>query len=358
MTGPVREAPPDTAPDNRRLPSMVFAYGFSFRKRAIVRRFLGKVRVQFVRRAGRLPSGAALILWGSQPVPPGVAPDIAVIRIEDGFLRSVGLGADLTAPLSWVIDRRGIYYDATRPSDLEGLLQHTEFGADLLARAALLRGRIVANRLTKYNVGAAGWRRPPLASRVILVPGQVESDASLRFGAPGIASNMALLRAVRTANPHAYLVYKPHPDVIAGLRTRGRGEDQARHWCDEIVTDAAMSDLLPLVDEVHVLTSLAGFEALLRDKSVVCYGQPFYAGWGLTTDMAPVARRSRRLSLDALVAGALILYPTYVSRRAPGGFCTAEQTLDELLAWRAEAAGLSWWSKGLRMALRIGGVKR
>ncbi len=69
-------------------------------------------------------------------------------------------------------------------------------------------------------------------------------------------------------------------------------------WCDEVVTDCSIGELLSAVDEVHVLTSLAGFEALQRSKRVVTYGQPFYAGWGLTDDAYPVTRRARKLSLD------------------------------------------------------------
>jgi capsular polysaccharide export protein len=187
---------------------------------------------------------------------------------------------------------------------------------------------------------------------VILVPGQVESDASLRYGAPGLSTNMALLRAVREANPEAYIVYKPHPDVLAGLRASGADEGQAGVWCDEQVEDAAMGELLNVVDEVHALTSLAGFEALLRDKAVTCYGQPFYAGWGLTTDQWPQPRRSRRLSLDELVAGALILYPRYISR-AGGQLITPEQALDELLAWQGRDLGrVPWWRKLFRVVLR------
>ena len=277
----------------------------------------------------------------------------SVIRLEDGFLRSVGLGADLVRPLSWVVDELGIYYDATAPSGLEHLLQNGVFASATLERAVNLRKRIVEYGLTKYNLGARQWHRPEMPGRrVILVPGQVETDASIRFGAPEIKSNMALLRAVRDAHPKAYVLYKPHPDVVAGLRKKGAGEGDARHWCNEIVVDAAMHSLIEAVDEVHVLTSLAGFEALLRGKKVVTYGQPFYAGWGLTQDMVPFARRTRRLSLDELVAGVLIEYPTYVSRTTKR-YTTPERALDELLAWRqAGASSLPWWRKGLRWVLR------
>lgn len=74
-----------------------------------------------------------------------------------------------------------------------------------------------------------------------------------------------------------------------------------------------MGELLMQVDEVHVMTSLVGFEALLRDKIVVSYCQPFYSGWGLTQDIIPNLRRGRPLLLDELVAGALIEYPLYLS---------------------------------------------
>jgi len=189
-----------------------------------------------------------------------------------------------------------------------------------------------------------------------LVPGQVETDASIAYGAPegvcAIRRNMDLLRAVRQANPDAWVVYKPHPDVLAGLRLKGIDEDAALQWCDEQVIDAPMGELLGQVDEVHVITSLAGFEALLRGRPVTCYGQPFYAGWGLTTDMAPLPRRTRRLALDALVAGALVEYPKYVSRTS-GEFTSPEQALDDLLAWRAKGTSLPWWRKILRLVLRF-----
>jgi capsular polysaccharide export protein len=337
----------------RGLPPSVFAWGFSFRKRALVRRFVGTAKVRFIRHGKQAEPGSTLLLWGSTPAPAGLAPDVEIIRLEDGFLRSVGLGADLTRPLSWVIDQRGMYYDASQPSDLEHLLQTAEFSPDLLERAERLRTSIVQSGLTKYNVGHGAWDRPGSGrERVILVPGQVETDASIRFGAPGIRTNRDLLQAVRDANRDAYVVYKPHPDVVAGLRARGRGEAGVRRWCSEVVTDVSMREMLSAVDEVHVLTSLTGFEALMRGKGVTCYGQPFYAGWGLTNDMMPVARRDRRLSLSMLAAGALILYPTYVSR-ATGRFITPEQAVEELLAWRESGvADLSSWRRAYRYLLR------
>jgi capsular polysaccharide export protein len=322
-----------------RFPVTLYAAGFSLRKRRFVRDFLQGSKVRFVRDAERAPPEAALVLWGRRPAPAASqsGANRLVIRFEDGFLRSVGLGAGLVRPLSWAADCRGIYYDSTGPSDMEHLLETTEFDPELLQRASRLREAIVVGGVTKYNLVVQPWKRPAEASRVILVPGQVENDASLRYGAPGIRTNLGLLQAVRAANPEAYVIYKPHPDVVAGLRSGGKGEEEAPHWCDEQVTGASMAQLLLDVDEVHVLTSLAGFEALLRGKGVTCHGQPFYAGWGLTTDASPIARRTRKVSLDALVAVALILYPVYVSR-VTGQFTTPERVIEELRQWREEFA--------------------
>lgn len=342
-----------------RFPAQLVAVGFSRWKKPIARAFFAGSTVRFQRPTRPVPEGAALVLWGRRPVPstalPPGHPAPPVIRLEDGFLRSVGLGAELVRPLSWVMDDAGMYYDAGAPSRLERLLAQTGFDAALCERAARLRERILALGLTKYNVGQAAWRRPATDRQVVLVVGQVESDASIRLGAPGVRGNVALLKAVRAERPDAHLVYKPHPDVVARLRDPGAGEARAAQWCDEIVVDAPMDRVLREVDEVHVLTSLAGFEALLRGKPVVCWGAPFYAGWGLTDDRVPLPRRGRRLSLDALVAGVLLLYPTYVSRHT-GCFTTAERALEELQAWRqqepAGASGVSPTRRAWRWTLR------
>jgi capsular polysaccharide export protein len=315
----------------QRFPAQLHAVDISGWKRPVLEAFLGGSRIHYVAKAADAPPEATLVVWGMRDE---VGDARSRIRVEDGFLRSVGLGVDLVRPVSWIIDRHGIYYNATCPSDLETLLMQTSFPDELLARAAVLRQRIVTAGLTKYNVGNGTWQRPAGIGTVILVPGQVETDASLAFGAPGIRRNLDLLKAVREAHPKAYVIYKPHPDVVAGMRTRGENEDRAGNYCDEIIVDLPMGQLLNQVDEVHVLTSLAGFEALLRGKRVATYGQPFYAGWGLTQDHCPPVRRTRKLSLDALTAGALILYPTYVSRSS-GRFTTPERALDELLTWRA-----------------------
>nr|WP_320010991.1 beta-3-deoxy-D-manno-oct-2-ulosonic acid transferase [uncultured Desulfobulbus sp.] len=336
----------------------LYALDFSSWKRPMVRCCFPEAQIHFVSDASQVPSGGTVIIWGMRSFS-GVLPNnVEIIRVEDGFLRSVGLGADLIRPMSWVIDRRGIYYDATQPSDVEHILSSTDFTSELLERAARFRDQIVQQGLTKYNIGANHWQRPTTKKRIILVPGQVESDASLAYGAPGIRTNLALLQAVREKNPDAYIIYKPHPDVIAGLRAQGNSEHEAISWCDQLVINVDMSTILPQVDEVHILTSLAGFEALLREKPVTCYGQPFYSGWGLTQDIFPHERRSRNLSLNALVAGALLLYPCYLNRTSDE-LISAEAAMEQLLDWRNQTGqNTPWWRHLTRFFIRrIVGVR-
>jgi len=343
----------------QRFPEHLAAIGFSAWKKPFVREFFGGSKVRFARRGKDAAADGTIATWGRKhDLALGrYAASAQIIRLEDGFIRSVGLGADLIRPLSWVQDDLGIYYDATAPSRLENLLAQTQFDAALLTRAAALRQMILDAGITKYNLAGASWQRPPGDRRVILVVGQVETDASIQYGAAGIRRNIDLLQAVRRARPDAHVVYKPHPDVQAGLRLSGQQEDAAANWCDEIIDDVPFGQLLEQVDEVHVLTSLGGFEALMRGIPVVTYGLPFYAGWGLTRDLhlteAVKARRPRTLSLDELVAGTLILYPTYVSR-VTHRFTTPEHALQELIVWRkaGPAPRMQFWRRWIARLTR------
>lgn len=269
-----------------------------------------------------LGSGDRMLVWGprapDEVVQLGRASGARILQVEDGFIRSVGLGSDLIRPQSVVLDGRGIYFDAARPSDLEVLLNEQAFTPDELSEALAVREFIVAHGITKYNLepnepidfsGLAGDRP------VVLVPGQVEDDASIALGCTGIHTNLQLLEAVRAARPHAFIVYKPHPDVVSGNRKGRLAASAARQYADWVETKASVVSCIAACDELHTMTSLSGFDALLRGKPVVTYGQPFYAGWGLTEDRCQdgpaFARRTRRLSLDELVVGALLKYPIY-----------------------------------------------
>jgi len=251
-----------------------------------------------------------------------------LLRIEDGFLRSRGLGAELVPPLSLVRDDRGIYYDPTRDSLLETLIaQAAALPPARLRRAERLVERLTQTGVTKYNLKGDVLPDLPRDRPVVLVPGQVEDDASIRLGACDVRRNDELVQTARRLYPSAFLIYKPHPDVAAGLRPGA-----LRNSCaaDLVIEQADTAALLARVDRVVTITSALGFEALLRGVAVTTLGAPFYAGWGLTTDLGqPPARRTARPSVTALAHAALISYPRYFDP-VTGLPCPPEVALDRL----------------------------
>lgn len=284
-------------------------------------------------------TGKGLLVWAGKEPPELAAPAGfagPVRRVEDGFLRSRGLGAALVPPLSLVTDDLGIYYDPSRESRLERLITSPPPPGGA-ARAQALTHAIIQDRLSKYNLGGAALPNLPRGLR-ILIPGQVEDDASIRLGAGDVRSNLGLIHAVRAAHPDAILIYKPHPDVEAGLRP---GKIEASTLATLVHHVAANADpvaLLDAVDAVWTMTSLLGFEALIRGKAVTCLGTPFYAGWGLTHDLGPIPKRrlqrpdgtpQPRPTIDSLAHAALIAYPRYYDPIS-GLPCPPETVLERL----------------------------
>ncbi|HEG3654737.1 TPA: capsular polysaccharide biosynthesis protein, partial [Campylobacter jejuni] len=230
-----------------------------------------------------------------------------VSLVEDGFIRSISLGSDLTRPFSLIVDDKGLYIDPNKASKLEELLQNEIFDENMLNRAKNIIKILLENRFSKYN----GLKHEDLkinakiGQKIILIPAQVEDDASMILGGFGL-STLDLLKEVRAKNQDAYIIFKPHPDVLSGNRVGLKDETLILEFCDEIVKDCSIDSAIKIADEIHTITSTSGFDALLRAKKVFAYGMPFYAGWGLTKDKYRCERRTRKLSLEELVAGALI----------------------------------------------------
>jgi capsular polysaccharide export protein len=316
------------------------ATGMRMWKRGHLRRFYGQhAPLRFrdraaVARAEADRLGRPLMVWAGQEDPAWPAD----IRVEDGTLRSRGLGARLVPPLSLVRDDLGIHYDPTRESRLDRLIAASrELPESARARAERLIARLVAVGLTKYNTGGATLPDLP-AGRRILVAGQVEDDASVLKGCGEVATNAGLLASVRAANPDAVILWKPHPDVEAGLR-RGAVTASDLRAADAVLSDTSAAAALSVADEVWTMTSTLGFEALLRGLSVTCLGLPFYAGWGLTHDLMPAPPwRDARPDLPALVHAVLIDYPRYVDP-VTGLPCPVEVAVERLAEGVAPSSG-------------------
>ena len=309
------------------------AHGMRLWKRRPLQKFFGTyAKVKFQHGD---PADGPQMVWAGKITPALSAHGVS--RVEDGFLRSRGLGANLISPLSLVLYNVGIYYDPTAPSQLEALIEKSgSLSNAARARAEKLIASLINARLSKYNVGGTEIAALPEGRR-ILVPGQVEDDASIKLGAGDVKTNRDLLAACRATNPAAVILYKPHPDVEAGLRIGA--VDDAAELADVVLAQTDPMAALAHVDEVWTMTSLLGFEALLRGKRVTCLGTPFYAGWGLTDDRAmPITRRTATPDLTALVHAVLIDYPRYFDPKT-GLPCPVEIVVERLSTGDIPKAG-------------------
>ncbi|MBP1861109.1 capsular polysaccharide export protein, LipB/KpsS family [Rhizobium herbae] len=241
---------------------------------------------------------------------------IPLTYCEDGFIRSTGLGNERQQPLSLCFDRQGIYFDARSPSDLETLLSLYDFQRDatLMERAAVCREKLLSLGLSKYNFASPqdiDNIYGPKSGKRILVLGQVETDASIKYGCEKKINNNDAVRLARAENPDAQIIYKPHPDVLHGGKLQVSDPQEVADIATVVYESIPFAQALETIDHVYTITSLGGFEALLRGITVTTLGCPFYSGWGLTDDRQPNPRRKRNLTIDQLFAGAYILYPWY-----------------------------------------------
>ncbi|MBK1964559.1 capsular polysaccharide biosynthesis protein [Campylobacter novaezeelandiae] len=271
--------------------------------------------------------------------------------VEDGFIRSISLGSDLTRAFSLVVDSKSFYVDPSKESDLENILQNYEFDENLIQRARNLIEKLKVNKISKYN----GLKHQELFlkadknQKVILIPAQVEDDVSMILGGMGF-NTKDLIKEVRLKNPKAYIIFKPHPDVLSGNRKGLKDERIILEFCDEIIKDVSIDSAINVSDEIHTITSTSGFDALLRGKKVFTYGLPFYAGWGLTQDKHNITRRTRKLSIEELVAATLIIYPRYINP-INKHLCEIEVTLD-IMQKMQNIYFSKWWIK-LSIDIRI-----
>lgn len=335
----------------------VYLFGFSRWKHSFVKVFLKEYsskNIYFISPLFKthltaainkgLDSKSDIFIWGKKDFKEleefASSNAIPISRVEDGFIRSVGLGSDLTQPYSLVIDSRGIYFDPHQESDLEKICNSYDFVSDanLLERSKSLIAKIKAKKLSKYNADAHKDLVFPTDKKVILVPGQVQDDASIRLGGEGMKNSELLQKVKESVGDSAYIIYKPHPDVLSGNRIGHVPSEEALRYCNEIVKYVSMASLLDVVDEVHTITSLTGFEALLYGKKVCTYGVPFYSGWGLTQDKKRVPRRKAKLSLEELVAATLLLYPRYINPKT-FALCSAEEVIDFLETQKTRLEG-------------------
>ncbi len=255
------------------------------------------------------------------------------VLLEDGFIRSIGLGVDGSPSFSLVEDNVGIYYDATTPSKLENILNTYDFSCDtkLMQQANKAIELILQHNISKYN-NALNLPKNlfPKEEKRVLVVAQTAGDASLKYG---MLKNFTTDEMIQTAieqNPDATVYLKIHPDVLSGKKDSDITLENLNKEVVVIEKNYNPIALLKHFDKVYTKTSGMGFEALLVGCEVVCFGMPFYAGWGITTDKVECKRRKKQRTIQEVFAAAYILYTRYYNpykNRA----CDIFETIEEIL---------------------------
>lgn len=266
-----------------------------------------------------------------------------ITYVEDGFIRSVGLGSEHTPPMSLSFDSKTVYFNAQEASDLEDILNTYDFASDseLMARAKRLKDALLNTGISKYNHNSDVDLDSVYGEKTkkrVLVLGQVEDDASIKYGCSVPITNNDLVRMAVLENPTSQVIYKPHPDVLLQKRKRLSDPKEVADICKVLVNDIPLAQSLQTIDHVYTITSQAGFEALLRNIPVTTLGCPFYSGWGVTDDRQPNSRRKAKLTIEEILAAAYILYPKYFDF-SNGKKVEVEHIIEKLLVERSNYMG-------------------
>lgn len=236
-----------------------------------------------------------------------------VYEIEDGFIRSVGLGINKAKPMSLLIDSSSIHFDRERNSDLEQMIHSYIPSKSDDLRVQRCIDFIKQYNIDKYNLtqNKAELTLDP-SKENILVIGQVDSDDSIKYACRNAITSNELVYFVKKRHPQANIIYRPHPEVLRNLQSQQENYLTLQKVCFIDESQSSLSSLLSCdaLQTVYTISSLSGFESLLYQKAVYVYGSPFYAGWGLTKDIEAKSRGTA--SFSDLFYCAYIKYPTYI----------------------------------------------
>jgi len=266
----------------------------------------------------------AVIGWGRKPSGQRAVALARMLRrsyvlLEDGFLRSVARDAP---SLSLMVDDIGCYYDAKAPCRMElAIAAGATKGEAAAARelAALWR----ESGLSKYN--HADDFRGDLPARYVLVADQSFGDLSVASGLADANSFRAMLQAALDDWPDHKVVVKVHPDVITHRKQSWLKAEWLAHPRVTVVGDGCHPvRLIREAAAVYCVTSLIGFEALLHQRPVACFGMPFYAGWGLTQDVLPAPHRRSPARLEDLVHAAFTVCTRYADPDSGAAWSAAQ----------------------------------
>ena len=243
------------------------------------------------------------------------------LLLEDGFIRSVRLGSEGDITMSLIIDDVGIYYDSTCPSRVENILNSED---DLLSPEDEELAVRAIKLISQHNISKYNHARdvppdyfPDNDKKRILVVDQTKGDLSIVLGKVENFSFQDMVSAVLEEEPDADIYVKLHPESISGYKGANFDiEDMERMSGGRVKFITEQYNIISIIkamEKLYVMSSQVGIEGLIMGKDVVCFGAPFYSGWGLTDDRVTIDRRFRKRSFMELFIATYLKYIVYVN---------------------------------------------
>lgn len=271
--------------------------------------------------------------------------NIPLLRVREDIFRALNLSPANKPPFSLLRDseyyRPNETYKDKASISLEALLQTmpTIMGREpgMTERATALRRRLVllfqqAGQQTVHPLLRKTLDSLPAIAhqrKIILVPGEAVPNHLAHASDFRVQNEamLALLQSIRTAYPNAFIIHTTdQPAHSPTYEPAEKFADVILRGTPKLSATRLDLALFPLLHAVHTMESLSGFAALISGIPVRTYGRPFYAGWGLSTDAQLFPLRTQPLSLDMLISGTLILYPTWYDWKT-GMVCGPEEIL-------------------------------
>lgn len=270
-------------------------------------------------------------------------PDVEKYFVENAFISTIGTSSSIIdipfehAPIGYILDDLTLYYDATRPSRIEQVLNsELELSDEQIKRAKNVIEKIISNKITKYNNQPIYQPQIGKNKKKVLVIDQSYRDFSISKGLANDDTFKIMLDTAIIENPDSDIIIKTHPDAIGQLSRRPKcyyqnvQEDENIYKITDFINPIS---LIEYVDKVYVCSSQFGFEALMAGKEVHTFGMPFYANWGLTTDAKICERRTRCRTLEEVFYIAYIMFSVYYNPELERE-CEIEEAIDFMIKYR------------------------
>ncbi|MEO1274546.1 MAG: hypothetical protein AAFV96_03865, partial [Pseudomonadota bacterium] len=241
----------------------------------------------------RAPDLDALLIWGGDETEltqhaRAIRPDLPVIHIGLGPLN---LWIDGSIYFAISVDWAGALDDAQRPSDLEAMLNRLDLGPHE-------RSLIAAQKLCRLFGRTRPARQGLEPRQRIGIALQHPNDPRTRLGGPETMGPEELIDLALWAHPDSLVSAWVNRDIPGDMSRDLRRAAAERGLARPTTSRAA---LFQAVDRLCVHSANIGLEAIATGLPLDVWGTPYYAGWGLTTDHAPVPRRQRSLTREELI---------------------------------------------------------